>query len=62
MADRVLFGFHAVTVRLKTAPSSVLEVHVDPTRRDPRMRQLGARAEGGGVRVLDSDSVRLRAL
>ena len=62
MADRVLFGFHAVTVRLKTAPSSVLEVHVDPTRRDQRMRQLVARAEGAGVRVIESDAGRLRAL
>jgi len=62
MADRVLFGFHAVTVRLKTAPSSVLDVHVDPTRRDQRMRQLVERAEAAGVRVVESDAGRLRAL
>jgi 23S rRNA (guanosine2251-2'-O)-methyltransferase len=62
MADRVLFGFHAVTVRLKTAPASVLEVHVDPMRRDQRMRQLVERAASAGVRVVDSDAARLRAL
>jgi 23S rRNA (guanosine2251-2'-O)-methyltransferase len=62
MADRTLFGFHAVTVRLKTAPASVLEVHVDATRRDQRMRQLVARAEAAGVRVVASDAGRLRAL
>ena len=62
MADRVLFGFHAVTVRLKTAPSSVLEVHVDPMRRDQRMRQLVERAEAAGVRVIESDAGRLRTL
>jgi 23S rRNA (guanosine2251-2'-O)-methyltransferase len=62
MPDRVLFGFHAVTVRLKTAPTSVLEVHVDPMRRDQRMRQLVARAASAGVRVVESDAARLRAL
>ena len=62
MADRFLFGFHAVTVRLKTAPSSVLEVHVDRARRDQRMRQLVERAEEAGVRVVESDATRLRAL
>ena len=62
MADRVLFGFHAVTVRLKTAPASVLEVHVDAARRDQRMRQLVERAEGAGVRVIASDAGRLRGL
>jgi 23S rRNA (guanosine2251-2'-O)-methyltransferase len=30
---KVLFGFHAVGVRLKTAPASVIEVFIDPTRR-----------------------------
>jgi 23S rRNA (guanosine2251-2'-O)-methyltransferase len=62
MADRVLFGFHAVTVRLKTAPASVLEVHVDATRRDQRMRQLVERAEGARVQVVESDAGRLRVL
>jgi 23S rRNA (guanosine2251-2'-O)-methyltransferase len=62
MADRVLFGFHAVTVRLKTAPASVLEIHIDATRRDQRMRQLVERAEGAGVHVVESDAARLRGL
>jgi 23S rRNA (guanosine2251-2'-O)-methyltransferase len=62
MATQTLFGFHAVTVRLKTAPRSVLEVHVDPLRRDQRMRQLVARAEQAGVRLVESDEVRLRSI
>ena len=45
MTRHLLFGFHAVGVRLKTAPRSVVEVHVDAGRRDQRMRQLVARAE-----------------
>jgi hypothetical protein len=34
MSSKLLFGFHAVGVRLKTAPASVNEVHVDASRRD----------------------------
>jgi len=62
MSKAILFGFHAVTVRLKTAPQSVIEVHVDATRRDQRMRQFVERAREAGVRVLDSDDERLRLL
>ena len=62
MSARILFGFHAVTVRLKTAPRSVLEVHVDATRRDQRMRQFVERASEAGVRLVDSDDERLRKL
>jgi len=62
MADRILFGFHAVTVRIKTAAASVLEVHVDATRRDGRMRQLVERATAAGVRIVESDAARVRAL
>jgi len=61
-ARQVLFGFHAVTVRLKTAPESVREVHVDTTRRDARMRQFVARAQATGVRVVDSDAERLQRM
>ena len=48
MSKQVLFGFHAVTVRLKTAPQSVSEVHVDATRRDQRMRAFVERAKSDG--------------
>ena len=61
-ARQVLFGFHAVTVRLKTAPESVREIHVDATRRDARMRQFVARAHEIGARVIDSDDERLQKL
>ena len=62
MTRSLLFGFHAVGVRLKTAPRSVVEVHVDAARRDQRMRQLVARAEAAAVRIVDSDDRRLQAL
>ena len=62
MALQTLFGFHAVGIRLRTAPRSVVEVHAYPARRDQRMRQLLARAEAAGVRVSEADDVRLTAL
>ncbi len=62
MSTRILFGFHAVTVRLKTAPRSVIEVHVDATRRDQRMRQFVERAQAADVKLIDSDDERLRKL
>ena len=61
-SQQTLFGFHAVTVRLKTAPRSVTEVHVDATRRDPRMRQFLERAREAGVRIVESDDERLQKL
>jgi 23S rRNA (guanosine2251-2'-O)-methyltransferase len=62
MSTKVLFGFHAVTVRLKTAPASVSEIHVDATRRDARMRQFVERARAAGARLIDSDDERLAQL
>jgi 23S rRNA (guanosine2251-2'-O)-methyltransferase len=62
MSAKILFGFHAVTVRLKTAPASITEVHVDATRRDQRMRQFADRAREAGVRLIDSDEERLARL
>ena len=61
-APRILFGFHAVGVRLKTAPQSVLEIYADPSRKDARMRQFLARAAEAGVRVVDADGMRLSKL
>jgi 23S rRNA (guanosine2251-2'-O)-methyltransferase len=61
-SPKVLFGFHAVSVRLKTAPGSVIEVYADPTRRDARMRQFLARAQEAGARVIEADSLRIAKL
>jgi len=61
-APKILFGFHAVTVRLKTAPQSIHEIYVDASRRDQRMRQFVARAQEAGVRLIDSDDERLHKL
>ena len=62
MNSSTLFGFHAVSVRLKTAPASVSEIFADAARRDQRMRQLLERAQAANVRVQDSDDARLTQL
>ena len=62
MSHQWLFGFHAVAVRLRSAPASVLEVHIDASRRDQRMRQFVERAQQTGVRLIESDDERLRQL
>jgi 23S rRNA (guanosine2251-2'-O)-methyltransferase len=59
---KVLFGFHAVGVRLKTAPQSIVEIYVDPGRRDARMRQFVERAQEAGARLVETDGVRLARL
>ena len=59
---KVLFGFHAVGVRLKTAPASVIEVFIDPTRRDARMRQFQERAKEAKVKLVEADGPRLAQL
>ncbi|MFM8610505.1 MAG: 23S rRNA (guanosine(2251)-2'-O)-methyltransferase RlmB [Burkholderiaceae bacterium] len=61
-APKVLFGFHAVGVRLKTAPASVIEVYYDASRRDARMRQFIDRAKEAGVRLIEADGPRLSKL
>lgn len=61
-SPKVLFGFHAVAVRLKTAPASIVEVYVDPTRRDARMRQFVDRCKEAGVRLIEADSLRIAKL
>ncbi|AOW15557.1 23S rRNA (guanosine(2251)-2'-O)-methyltransferase RlmB [Hydrogenophaga crassostreae] len=61
-SPKVLFGFHAVGVRLKTAPQSVVEIYYEPTRRDARMRQFLDRAREANVRLIEADGMRLAKL
>lgn len=61
-SPKVLFGFHAVGVRLKTAPQSIIEIYVEPTRRDQRMRQFVERAKEAGVRLIEADGLRIAKL
>ena len=61
-SSKVLFGFHAVGVRLKTAPKSVIEIFYEPTRRDARMRQFIDKVNESGVRLVEADGLRLSKL
>ena len=61
-SPKVLFGFHAVGVRLKTAPQSIVEIYYETTRRDARMRQFIERATEAGARLIEADGLRLSKL
>jgi 23S rRNA (guanosine2251-2'-O)-methyltransferase len=61
-SPKVLFGFHAVGVRLKTSPQSIVEIYFEPTRRDARMRQFIDKVNEAGVRLIEADGMRLSKL
>jgi 23S rRNA (guanosine2251-2'-O)-methyltransferase len=56
---RVLFGFHAVLARLRADPSSVVEIFLDETRHDARIKDLAAVAERAGVKLMRVPTKRL---
>jgi 23S rRNA (guanosine2251-2'-O)-methyltransferase len=49
-------------VRLKTAPQSILEIYVDVSRKDARMRQFLEKANEAGARLVEADGMRLAKL
>lgn len=59
MSSRLIYGFHAVTAKLRHDPESVKEIMIDATRHDARVRDLLAHAELQGVKVIAGDSKRL---
>jgi len=61
-SPKVLFGFHAVGVRLRTAPQSIIELYFDASRRDARMRQFLQKADEAGLRAIEADGLRLAKL
>ena len=56
---RVVFGFHAILARLRADPKSVVEIFVDETRQDGRVKDLVASAERAGVRLMRVPTKRL---
>lgn len=62
MTPSILFGFHAVGVRLRIAPASIAEVYVDPARHDARMQRFTARVREAGLRLIEADRKRLDGL
>ena len=61
-ATRSLFGFHAVTARLRQHAQSIEALYVDDARNDVRMRDLAARARAANVAVHPVGAARLAAL
>lgn len=59
MKSKMIFGFHAVTARLRHEASSVEEIYVDAGRHDRRMHELLRAAESAKVRVIHTDGQRL---
>ncbi|CBW75000.1 23S rRNA Gm2251 methyltransferase (EC 2.1.1.-) [Mycetohabitans rhizoxinica HKI 454] len=59
---KVLYGFHAVTARLRHDSSSIEEVLYDATRRDRRMQDFLQAAQSSGVRLIAADDARLHGL
>jgi len=61
-STRALFGFHAITARLRQRADAVHELYVLGGRQDARLRDLVARAEAADVAVHTVDGARLDAL
>ncbi len=59
MKSKFIFGFHAVTARLRHDASSVEDVYVDSGRQDRRMLELISAAKSAGVRVIPVEELRL---
>lgn len=62
MKTQTVLGFHAVNARLKHASDSVQALYVSNHRQDARMRDLIARAESAGVKIVLADDGRLAGL
>jgi 23S rRNA (guanosine2251-2'-O)-methyltransferase len=57
--SRLVYGFHAVTSRLRQKAAGVREVYLDQSRADHRSRELARAAQERGVRVIMVDGARL---
>ena len=63
MSDtRYIFGFHAVTAKIRHAPDAVKELFVSTARQDGRMRDLIRAAEAAGVKWVQMEPARLDGL
>lgn len=59
MKSKLIFGFHAVTARLRHDAASVDEIYVDTARHDRRMQDLIKAAEAAKVRIIHAEGGRL---
>lgn len=59
---RIIYGFHAVTSRLRQQASAVQEIYLDATRHDARVQDLISLAHRHSIRVMTVDARRLDGL
>lgn len=62
MKSKLIFGFHAVTARLRHEASSVEEIYIDAERHDRRMQDLIRAAKDANVRIIHADDQRLSSM
>jgi 23S rRNA (guanosine2251-2'-O)-methyltransferase len=62
MKSKLIFGFHAVTARLRHEASSVEEIYIDAERHDRRMQELIRVAKDANVRIIHADDQRLSSM
>lgn len=62
MKSKIIFGFHAVTARIRHEASTVEEIYVDASRHDRRMGELLRAAKEANVRIIQTDDQRLDAM
>jgi 23S rRNA (guanosine2251-2'-O)-methyltransferase len=62
MKSKMIFGFHAVTARLRHEASSVEEIYIDSERHDRRMQDLVRVAKEANVRIILADDQRLSSM
>ena len=56
---KLIYGFHAVSAKLRHAPESVLEIYLSGDRKDARVKKFIAQAEAAGARILQSEGDKL---
>ncbi|MCB5363245.1 23S rRNA (guanosine(2251)-2'-O)-methyltransferase RlmB [Pusillimonas sp. CC-YST705] len=61
-SQQILAGFHAVTARLRHAPSTIQQIYIDASRQDKRMAGLMSQAEAAGLKCSAVPAERLDGL
>lgn len=62
MKSRFIFGFHAVTARIRHEAASVEEIYIDAERQDRRMLDLLHLLKEKNIRVIHADDQRLSSM
>lgn len=59
---RTIFGFHAITSRIRQHPESIQEVFLDETRNDQRAQQLITLAKHQGIQISICNAMKLHKI